>query len=144
MDLDPDVGQGRLAGGILHRALEGVAGSVVVQDEPGAAANRIERRLGSQSGAAGFLVARAAGFTGTFAAGAVFAGTLPLGDSLGRGGTAVSALAQFGVAGAAHQYSHAQQGRQHWPDQNRPCHRLLDVHLFRLLVWLTHSWYQPS
>ena len=127
-----------MRGGVLHGAGEGVAGSVVVQDEAGAAANCIEGLIRCQVGSAGFLAARRAA---TFSARALSTGAMlaaglaasALGYLLGCHCAApgVPAVHDAGVIGAAEDHAGAyqgRQGRQGRPGQDSPLHQFPAYH----------------
>ncbi len=75
VDLDPHLAED-VDGGVLHGAHERVVASVVVEEEPGAAADRVEGLIEDQDGAAGLLAARSSAFAADapFTAGPVFTG----------------------------------------------------------------------
>ena len=115
---------------------EGIAGRVVVQDEAGAAADRVEGFIGSQVGSGEpprCLLRRSFSAGSAFTAATMLAAgfaAAPLGNLLGChcAVAGVPAVHDAVVAGAAEDHAGADQGRQDRPGQERPLHQLPAYH----------------
>ena len=140
---DPDLAQD-VAGRVFHRALEGVAWSVVAHDEAGAAAHHVEGLVRSQHVGAGlftaagaFTAALAAGFSAlspgldAFASAAALAAGFAapsLGDALaGRGAFSIAAAFGSRVVRTPDDERRREQCPQERPHQERLGHQLLDL-----------------